>query len=694
MRAVWDRHGGDVVAGLVRHWDAGRLELLTCSATHCYLPGMLPAREGIRPQLELGVRGFERARRARGRPARGSPSARITRASTTRLRARASASPSLDTHGIAQRAPRGRPSACTRPSSARSGVAFFGRDAESSKQVWSRDEGYPGDVYYRDFYRDIGFDLPEPELMGEVAGDGSRLMTGLKYFRITGKNVEKEPYQPGVAAEKAREHAGNFVFNRAAQVEHLASDDAACRPSSSRPTTRSSSGTGGSRGRCSSRPSSAALHEARRRGRADHARASISSATRSACEATPSASTWGAGGLRRSLGRARGGGTSGVTCTTRPATRSRSSTSTAGADGRLGEALDQAIRELLLLQSSDWPFILKTGTATALRRGAHPVARPPPAAPRAPLETGRIEGEDEAWLDDVRRRDNFLAAMHGDELRAPVRNVTRVAQLRARRRRMTTSKAPTPRSSRRSATSPGSRSTGTRSTRSSTRRSPAASRASSRAGRPGESPTLTHEEHARGHRADRRGARRGARRSSRGRARTRRARPSLRRQHAESAGVDAVMVVVPYYNRPTQEGLCPPLRRSRARASAFRSSSTTSPDGPGSTSCPRRSRASPRPRPTSSRRRRRRATCFAPRRSCRPWGLRMVVLSGDDALTLADVRGRRARRHQRHVQRSSGRGVARDAPRARRAGRGGEAQSTSRSFRCTRRCSSRRAPRP
>src|SRR5690349_20104597 len=33
MRKVWDRHQGDVVAGLVKHWDAGRIELLTCSAT-------------------------------------------------------------------------------------------------------------------------------------------------------------------------------------------------------------------------------------------------------------------------------------------------------------------------------------------------------------------------------------------------------------------------------------------------------------------------------------------------------------------------------------------------------------------------------------------------------------------------------------------------------------------------------------
>ena len=59
IRGIWDRCQGDVLAGLVRHFDAGRVELITCSATHCYLPGMLPAREGIRPQLELGVQAFE-----------------------------------------------------------------------------------------------------------------------------------------------------------------------------------------------------------------------------------------------------------------------------------------------------------------------------------------------------------------------------------------------------------------------------------------------------------------------------------------------------------------------------------------------------------------------------------------------------------------------------------------------------------
>src|SRR5205809_1138242 len=39
------------------------------------------------------------------------------------------------------------------------GPAAFARDPSASRQVWSADEGYPGDPAYRDFYRDIGFEL-------------------------------------------------------------------------------------------------------------------------------------------------------------------------------------------------------------------------------------------------------------------------------------------------------------------------------------------------------------------------------------------------------------------------------------------------------------------------------------------------------------------------------------------------------
>jgi 1,4-alpha-glucan branching enzyme len=99
----------------------------------------------------------------------------------------------------------------------------FGRDPESSKQVWSSIEGYPGDYDYREFYRDVGFDLDLDYIRPYLHPDGSRISLGIKYYRITGKTDAKAPYVPEWARGKAEIHAGNFIFNREQQIAHLAS---------------------------------------------------------------------------------------------------------------------------------------------------------------------------------------------------------------------------------------------------------------------------------------------------------------------------------------------------------------------------------------------------------------------------------------------------------------------------------------
>ena len=67
------------------------------------------------------------------------------------------------------------------------GIVAFGRDEESSHQVWSSFTGYPGDVDYREFYRDIGFELPMDYIRPYINEGGIRIDTGIKYHRITGK---------------------------------------------------------------------------------------------------------------------------------------------------------------------------------------------------------------------------------------------------------------------------------------------------------------------------------------------------------------------------------------------------------------------------------------------------------------------------------------------------------------------------
>jgi 1,4-alpha-glucan branching enzyme len=99
------------------------------------------------------------------------------------------------------------------------GPSIFARERDSSRQVWSAHEGYPGDPTYREFYRDVGFDLPM-EHLGPIAY-GQRKFAGVKYHRITGRSEEKELYDPEAAEKAAEAHATHFLEQRRQQIREI-----------------------------------------------------------------------------------------------------------------------------------------------------------------------------------------------------------------------------------------------------------------------------------------------------------------------------------------------------------------------------------------------------------------------------------------------------------------------------------------
>jgi 1,4-alpha-glucan branching enzyme len=199
--------------------DRGVLELMTCAATHGFLPLHRLDPGTLRGQIETAV---AEHRRLLGRSPRGlwlpecayfeGLDAYVADAGieyffvdTPGLR-NATSPPRFDVHA---------PLLCP------TGVAAFGRDEESSVQVWSSQEGYPGDPSYRDFYRDIGFDLEHAYVAPYLDPAGTRGMTGFKYHRITGRSDWKEPYKRHAALRTAARHAADFVRNRRAQIDWL-----------------------------------------------------------------------------------------------------------------------------------------------------------------------------------------------------------------------------------------------------------------------------------------------------------------------------------------------------------------------------------------------------------------------------------------------------------------------------------------
>lgn len=219
MRETHERWDGDVLAALAHHADRGDLELVACAATHGFLP-LLATEEAVRAQVRLGCDYHERTFGARPRGF-WLPECAYRPGLETLLLDEGIEYTVLDSHGITSATP-APPAGTFRPITLPGGVAAFGRDRECSQQVWSSEVGYPGDPDYRELYKDLGFEADYRYIRPFLKPDGVRRNVGLKFHRITGDVPlhEKELYDPRAATERARLHAGNFLFNRSEQIKH------------------------------------------------------------------------------------------------------------------------------------------------------------------------------------------------------------------------------------------------------------------------------------------------------------------------------------------------------------------------------------------------------------------------------------------------------------------------------------------
>jgi len=126
----------------------------------------------------------------------------------------------VDSHGIMNASQRPR-NGVFAPLDCGNGVMAFARDPASSRQVWSSQEGYPGDQDYREYYKDIGFDLDLDYIAPYILDSDIRISTGIKYYRITGKDLPKEIYNPKKARAKVQQHAQDFINKRQQQIIDL-----------------------------------------------------------------------------------------------------------------------------------------------------------------------------------------------------------------------------------------------------------------------------------------------------------------------------------------------------------------------------------------------------------------------------------------------------------------------------------------
>jgi len=393
------QYGRNLVKAFGAFQELGKLEITTCAATHGFLPLMEVNREAVRAQIRIGAKVYEKHL---GRRPRGIwlPECGYNPGDDEVLREEGIRFFFVDTHAVLYASPKPR-YAVYAPIYCPSGVAAFGRDLESSKQVWSSKEGYPGDYDYREFYRDVGYDLDMDYIRPYIHESGQRINTGIKYYRITGTGDHKEPYVPEWAMEKAAAHAGNFMFNREKQADFLYGI-LGREPIIVAPYDAELFGHWWYEGPAWINFLSRKMYYDQKKVRMITPSEYLDKFPQNQV-ATPSLSSWGHKGyaevwlngsndwIYRHLHKA-------AERMTELADRFRT------AEGLRRRALNQAARELLLAQSSDWAFIMKTGTMTEYAR-----KRTRDHVLRFTRLYENIMGDalDEGWLRDIEGKDNF-----------------------------------------------------------------------------------------------------------------------------------------------------------------------------------------------------------------------------------------------------------------------------------------------
>ncbi len=406
VRKVWESYDGDLTKGFRKFLESGNLDIMTCGATHGYLPLMKMYPEAVWAQIEVACQSHEEIFGQRPTGIWLPECAYYE--GLERMLADAGLRYFLtDGHGILYARPRPRYGAYS-PIYTEAGVAAFGRDHQSSQQVWSSKVGYPGAPEYREFYRDLGWDADYEYIKPYIMPNGQRKNVGIKYHKITGKEVgssDKAWYDPYWAKEKAAQHAGDFSYNRERQIEGL-------------------------HGMIQRKPIVVSPYDAELYGHwwyegpwfldylfrkswhdqgtyemthlADYLKSNPTQQV-----ARPSQSSWGYKGFHEywlnetnawiypHLHKA--------------AERMIDLAKREPADELQWRALNQAARELLLAQSSDWAFIMRTGTMVpyAVRRTRGHLMRF-----NKLWEDIRAEKVDAGWLEKVEEIDNIFPTIN------------------------------------------------------------------------------------------------------------------------------------------------------------------------------------------------------------------------------------------------------------------------------------------
>jgi 1,4-alpha-glucan branching enzyme len=211
-----ERYQKDILSVFDVLRQKGKIEILTTAATYAFFPFCTTYSEGIQSQIEVALSSH---RSYFGKNPLGFwlPELGWSPELDSFLRAYNINYTIVNSHALVLGNPPPKYGSFY-PVKTPAGVEVFSNDFYAAKDVWNKQSGFVQHPLYRDDQKDVGFEIPAENLSPFIQAGWPRIPTGYKYWSKEKRKNYTQIYTVKEARKQAAEHAKVFLNNR---VERL-----------------------------------------------------------------------------------------------------------------------------------------------------------------------------------------------------------------------------------------------------------------------------------------------------------------------------------------------------------------------------------------------------------------------------------------------------------------------------------------
>jgi 1,4-alpha-glucan branching enzyme len=216
-----ERYQSDILGVFELFRQKGKIEFLTTAATYAFLPFYTGYAENLQAQIEVALAShrsyFDKNPLGFWLPELGWSSD-----IDHHLRSYNIHYTIVNAHGLVLGNPLPKYGSFY-PIKTPAGVEVFSNDFYSAKDVWNKNDGFAWNPLYRDSQKDVGYEIPAENLFPFIQAGQARIPTGYKYWAKAKNEHRSHIYDPKTAQKQAAKDAASFLNNRVERLHQASS---------------------------------------------------------------------------------------------------------------------------------------------------------------------------------------------------------------------------------------------------------------------------------------------------------------------------------------------------------------------------------------------------------------------------------------------------------------------------------------